>query len=72
MKSLFGVETIDNLHRLREEFPGQVPNPLRSVSQNNLPLRLPQTAALSLTLDSLGDLRKLGIGILTRISHQID
>ena len=50
MKSLFGVETIDNLHRLREEFPGQVPNPLRSVSQNILPLRLPQTAALSLRL----------------------
>ena len=32
MKSLFGVETIDNLYGLREQFPRQVPDPLRSVA----------------------------------------
>ncbi len=32
MQSLFGVESIDNLHRLREEFPSQVPDPFRSVA----------------------------------------
>ena len=63
METLLGVETIHNQHRLREELPGQVPDPLRSVAQDDLPGRLPKAASLGLALDLLGELRKLGIGI---------
>ena len=41
MKSLFGVETIDNLYGLREQFPRQVPDPLRSVAYDLPPRTSP-------------------------------
>jgi hypothetical protein len=50
MESLFGVKTIDNLHRLREELAGEIPDPPRSVSQDDLPWRLPKTASLAFAL----------------------
>ena len=61
VETLLSVESIDNLHGLREEFTAHVPDPFRSVSKNDLPRRLPETAALGLTLHPLSELRKLGV-----------
>ena len=60
MKSLFGVEPIDDLDGLREEFPGQVPDPLGSVPQDDLPLRSLKTASQGFALDSLSRTPKAG------------
>ena len=63
MESFFGVESIDDLHRLREELAAEVPNPLCSVSEDDLPRCLPETAALGLALQPSSELRKLGVRI---------